>query len=333
MYVLARSGCVALAVALSVLTGCHGHNSPSTAPTTQLQDASWRSYEYRQIHMGVQVRLVVYAPQEAAAIEACRAAYRRIAELDTIMSDYRVDSELNSLCRKASGPPVPVSEDLFKVLQTAQEFSRVSDGAFDVTVGPLVRLWREARKTGQMPPADQLDTARKLVGWQKIKLDPQNRTVQLLVPGMQLDLGGIGKGYAGDAAMAVFRQFGLPRAIYEAGGDVVVGDSPPGKEGWGMDVTNELPNHQPLRIFVHNCAISTSGDTEQNVVIDGKRYSHIMDPRTGLGLTNSNLVSIVACNGTTSEGLSKIASILPPEKSMPIVESYGAKAYIRRPEN
>jgi thiamine biosynthesis lipoprotein len=283
--------------------------------------------------MGVQVRLVVYAPSEEAALSVCRAAYKRIAELDTIMSDYRIDSELTKLCRRAGGPPVAVSEDLFNVLQIAQDFSRESDGAFDITVGPLVQLWRTARKTGQMPPADKLEAARKLVGWQKIKLDPEKRTVQLLAAGMKLDLGGIGKGYAGDEAMKIFRRFGLPRAFYVAGGDVVVGDAPPGETGWGMDVTNELPGDKPLHILIHNCAVSTSGDTEQNVVIDGQRYSHIVDPRTGLGLTHSNLVSIVAKDGRTAEGLSKIASILPPEQSLPIVKAHGATAYIRRPEN
>ncbi|MGE5608815.1 MAG: FAD:protein FMN transferase [Bacillota bacterium] len=332
MYLHARVVSVALGIALVYSGGCRSNPTPTAAPTTQPQEATLRSYEYRQIHMGVQARLVVYAADEQTAIEACRAAYHRIAQLDDIMSDYRPASELMRLCAKAGGDPVPVSPELFLVLQKSEEMARKSNGAFDITIGPLIKLWRQARKNGQLPAEEDLRQAKALVGWNKIKLDPQNRTAQLLVPGMKLDLGGIAKGYACDEAIAVLRERGITRAVCEMGGDIVVSDPPPGKPGWVIEVTNDLPGHQSRKILVKNSGVSTSGDTEQFVIINGKRYSHIVDPRTGLGLTERSLVTIVGEKGLITDALSTAVSILGPERGRALAKSYNARAYIRLPE-
>jgi len=331
MYLHARSVRVVLAVAVACFAGCRARPGPSTIPTTQPQDVVLKPYEYRQIHMGVQARLAVYAPDEETAVRACRAAYKRIAQLDDVMSDYRPSSELMRLCAKAGGDPVPVSEDLFRVLERSMELSARTNGAFDITVGPLVRLWREARKSGKLPAGEDLAAAKELCGWQKIKLDREKRTVGLLVRGMKLDLGAIAKGYACDGAIAVLKAEGIASAVCEIGGDIVVSGAPPGRPGWIIEVTNDLPGGKSRKIFVKDRAISTSGDSEQFVVIDGQRYSHIVDPRTGLGLTHSMLVTIVAKDGLTSDGLSTAASVLDPERGRKLAKLYGAKAYIRPP--
>src|SRR5262249_53417322 len=151
--------------------------------------------------MGTQFKIVLYAPDDGTAAKAKQAAFERIAALDGIMSDYRPTSELMRLCQKAGGDSVKVSGDLFTVLTRAQEVADLSDGAFDVTVGPLVRLWRRARRTQQLPPADELAAAKALVGFRKVRLDAREHTVQLRQAGMQLDLGGIAKGYAADQAL------------------------------------------------------------------------------------------------------------------------------------
>lgn len=317
-------------MALSATGGCRQHASPTTAPTTQPQD-SLKSYEYRQIHMGVQARLVVYAPDEETASNACRVAYRRIAEIDRIASDYLVDSELNRLCAKAGSDPVVVSEELFYLLQTACELARRTNGAFDPTIGPLVRLWRSARKSGppRLPTAEQLAAARSLVGYNKVVMGVGDRTVRLTVPGMKLDLGGIAKGYAAHQAVLTLSAQGLPMAFCEFGGDVYVGDAPPGRVGWMMEVTSERPGHKSRKIYVKNTGVATSGDSEQHVVIDGVRYSHIVDPRTGVGLTRSNLVTVVHPMGVISDGLSTAISILPADQGASVAGFYKAKTYIR----
>lgn len=258
--------------------------------------------------MGIDARIVVYAKDQTTAENACSAAFKRIAELDTIMSDYRVDSELNNLCAKPFGKPVSVSRDLFVVLRRAEEVSRRSEGAFDVTVGPLIKIWRKARKTGVLPLAPEVEAARQLVGWQNVVLDSRARTVTFKIPGIKLDLGGIAKGYADDQAQIVLKKCGIDRALIEMGGDIVVTGPPPGTKGWKIQV----PNAGADMLFSH-CAISTSGDTEQFTVIGGVQYSHVVDPRTGWALTNRVQSTIIARDGLTTDPLSTALTVLGDE--------------------
>ena len=203
---------------------------------------------------------------------------------------------------KEVGEPVKVSDDLFAVLEQAAAMSMASDGAFDATVGPVVQLWRLARRTQQMPDAKEFAEARSRVGWQKVQLDAKARTVKLLTPGMQLDLGGIAKGFAADEALKVLREkFGITSALVAASGDIACGDPPPGKDAWLVDIAPLARNQKPRRLHLANAAVSTSGDLEQFVVINGVRYSHVLDPRTGLGLTGRNSVTVIAPNGITAD--------------------------------
>jgi thiamine biosynthesis lipoprotein len=238
------------------------------------------------------------------------------------MSDYRPTSELMQLCQKAGGDPVRVSAPLWFVLARAQEVSRLSDGAFDVTVGPVVRLWRRARKSQQMPDPQKLAQARALVSYQNLRLDERARTVQLLQPGMQLDLGGIAKGYASDEALRVLEQHGITRALVAAGGDIAVSGPPPDAEEWTIGIAPlEDPNRKPSQyLSLHDAAVSTSGDAEQYVEIDGKRYSHIVDPRTGIGLVGRHSVTVVARHGIMADSLTKVVSVLGPECGLTIID-------------
>jgi len=270
--------------------------------------------------MGVRARIVVYAPSKPAAETACRAAFSRIAQLEDAMSDYRPTSELMRLCAKAGGSPVKVSKDLLRVLLKSQELSRRSNGAFDVTVGPLVKLWRQARKDVKLPERADLDRALKLVGWRKLHPDPKHSTARLDSHGMLLDLGGIAKGYACDEAIRTLKSRGIESALAEMGGDIAVSSAPPGRNGWQIEVPN-APEGQ-RRQTLANRAVSTSGDIEQFVEIGGKRYSHIVDPRTGLGLTSRLAVTVIARDCTTSDGLSTAVSVLGPEKGRELIGTY-----------
>jgi FAD:protein FMN transferase len=280
-------------------------------------------YQYTEIHMGVPVRIVVYAPNSDTAERACRAAFARFAALEDIFSDYRPTSEMMRLCEKADGPPVPVSPELFLVLQRAQTLAAQSDGAFDMTVGPLVQLWRAARKEKRLPSLTALREAKSRVGWWRIVLDAKARTVRLLLPGMRLDAGGIAKGYACDEAQKELKRHGITRALVEAGGDIVVSGPPPGQSGWKIAVDARTWT-------LANRAVSTSGDTNQFVEIGGKRYSHIVDPRTGLGLTDRIAVTITAPDGITSDSLSTAVSVLGEAKGRALIARYpGVTAFVR----
>jgi thiamine biosynthesis lipoprotein len=222
------------------------------------------------------------------------------------------------LCAHAGQGPQPVSEDLLRVLDYAQRVSKASDGAFDVTVGPLVELWRRARTTGFLPTYAEIEAAKPRVGWTLVKIDRKAKTVELLEPGMKLDLGGIGKGYAGDEAIKLLRERGIKSAMYEAGGDIVVSDRPPGAWGWKI----EIPSGK--KVTLSNEAISTSGDTVQYVEIGGRRYSHVVDPKTGLGLSEHAMATVIAPRGITADALSTTATIVGPKRGKKICRQFGA---------
>jgi len=219
-------------------------------------------------------RIVLYAPDQASASRAADLAFDRLRQLNDIMSDYDPDSELSRLSRRSgSGEEVALSRDLWVVLERAQSLAQRSGGAFDVTVGPYVNLWRRARRQLKLPEPSRLAQAGLSVGYQHLRLDPHRHTAALLVPDMRLDLGGIAKGYAIAEALKTLRQAGCPRALVEGGGDMSVGDPPPGKAGWRVELASlDATNAPPARFLsLHNVAISTSGDLYQRLEIDGKR--------------------------------------------------------------
>ena len=205
-------------LALLLLSACR--SAPSQPPLSR--------FDFSHPAMGTLITITLFASDSTAARDAAAAAFKRIDALEDIMSDYQADSELMRLCDQPFGKPVPVSPDLFDVLQRAQRMSQLSDGAFDVTVGPYVRLWRFARKRKVLPTPAEIAAARAAVGWQKLRLDPRARTVTLLVPNMRLDLGSIGKGYAADQAMRVLQGRGIDRALVAASGDIAIGNPPAG---------------------------------------------------------------------------------------------------------
>ena len=274
--------------------------------------------------MGTTFRVVLYARGAAQADRAVTAAFARIAALDARLSDYRESSELSQLTRRAVGRAVPVSPDLFRILDAGQRLAARTDGAFDLTVGPLSRLWRRAHRQARLPSDESLNDARARTGYEKLVLDRRARTARVTVSGMRLDPGGIAKGYAADAALAVLRRHGLRRALVAAGGDVRAGEPPPDAVGWeivlaGLDPERTAPG-SPLTLS--NCGVSTSGDAEQWVDIDGRRYSHIVDPKTGLGLTGRRSVTVVAANAMTSDMLATAVTVLGPRDGIALVDSY-----------
>ena len=319
-----------------ILSACHTTKPPTQTPpppttlANQPIPTALTRYEYAQIHMGMRCRLVVYADSEEAAVAACRAAFARVAEIDRVASDYLIDSELNRVVRSAATQPVKVSDDLWTLFTEARKLSERTDGAFDITVGPYVKLWRKARADKVLPSEEALAAAAPLVGYQKVRLDPAAHTVRLALPGMKLDLGGIAKGYAGENAIATLRAHGIASAFYEAGGDIVVSDAPPGKGGWAIGIADHGPNI-PESLPVANSAISTSGDTEQFVEINGLHYSHVVDPHTGIGMTTRAMGTVTGPKGLWTDGLSKSVYLIPPEKVESLLKHYpGTKAYIRK---
>lgn len=253
--------------------------------------------------MGTLFRIVIHTQDEAAGRVAIGRAFQRAAELDQKLSDYKPGSELNRFCRSAFGTPVVVSDDLFQIVQTSLGISRQTGGAFDITLGPLTHLWRAAKKSGNLPSHAEILEARKRTGYKNIKVDRRKKTLTLLKAQMQLDLGGIAKGYAADQMFAVFIAAGFPRALVAASGDIRAGEPPPGRQGWTVQLGQQA-------VELRNQAVSTAGPTEQYIDAQGIRYSHIIDPKAGLGLTNGLTVSVIAPTGIMADGWDTALSVL-----------------------
>jgi FAD:protein FMN transferase len=323
----------------ALILGCDGgppavqRTIPTTAPAVEPQPALQR-FEFEQPEMGTLFRIVLWTVDQATANRAAAAAWTRVEQLNHTLSDYDPKSELSVLCaRTDAGPmtePVHVGDDLWTVTATAVEASRLSDGAFDITVGPLTRIQREMRKTGQMPAPEVLSQAKECVGWRYIKLDPDHHAIQLLHAHMRLDVGGIAKGYTSGEVLKTLRAIGVSHALCGAAGDIVAGDAPPGREDWIIGIQSlKQPDEIAGHVRIHNYAISTSGDTYRSAEVDGQRFSHIVDPRTGMGLKNRIGVTTLAPNGITADWITKPISILGPEKGLEIIEKIpGAAARV-----
>ncbi|MBI1375509.1 MAG: FAD:protein FMN transferase [Phycisphaera sp.] len=299
---------------------------------------SLHRYEFTEQHMGTMFKVVLYAPDDVTADVASVDAYKRVEQLNDILSDYHATSEIRRLSdTSGSGRAVPVSEDLYRVLKRSVEVSEMSDGAFDVSVGPVIRLWRWARRHNEMPPKDSLDKAVQAVGYKHIVFDSAHQAITLTQPGMRLDVGGIAKGYACDAMLAVLRRYGVTRALIDAGGDLAFSDPPPDRDTWRIALPQLLEpgdsggasatppvitKDTPMRyVLLRNGAVATSGDVYQHVVIDGVRYSHIVNPKTGIGLTTPMTVTVVAPDGATADALASTVSVLGPDKGIALIDS------------
>jgi len=282
-------------------------------------------HQFTSPHMGTLFRIVLYASSDSLASAAADSAFRRIEELNDIMSDYIPDSELNHLAATAgSGNFVPVSGPLFEVLQTSQMVSAQTGGAFDITSGPFVRLWREMRRDEdpQLPGKKALREASQSVGYKHLKLDESRQKAMLEKPGMKLDLGGIAKGYAADEIRQVLLHFGIESVLIDAGGDMVTGSAPPGRDGWNIAVPahDEHDEPDPFLLTLTHAAVSTSGDLYQFVEIDGKRYSHIIDPKTGIGITEQRTVTVIGESAMLADAYSTALSVLPIPDGLALID-------------
>jgi len=293
--------------------------------------------------MGVPWTITAHAVTEPSGREAVAAAFAEVGRLERILSDYDPTSELSRL--SASAPtvaPRPVGPDLWRVLVRAAAIRDASGGAFDPTVGPLTTLWRQARRSGRLPAEARLAAARAAVGADTLLLLPETRAVALARPGMRLDLGGIGMGYAADRALEVLERHGIRSAMIDASGDVLVSGPPPGAAGWRIAVAplrrragapretgDEAPGDPSAadaagaELVLAHAAVTTSGDAFQGVEIDGRRYSHVVDPRTGLGVAGPAAVTVVARDCTTADAAATAASVLGPDAAVPFLAAVG----------
>lgn len=280
-------------------------------------------YEFAAGKLGTVCKIIFYATDSTFAYNASQKAWKKIDELNDILSDYNENSEIRRLADSSGiGREIQVSKILYDIIEHSLEFSRLSHGAFDITIGNYVQLWRRARRQGILPTKEQLAKAKKATGYQKIKLDPQKQAVKLKVRGMRLDVGGIGKGFIADEVLKLLDSLSIGSALVDLGGDISISNAPPQQEGWRIETGYKDKSGQFVgrELILKNCAVATSGDLYQFISIGGKRYSHIINPKTGLGLTEMGQVTVIAPNGTAADALASAVSVLGKRKGLKLAQ-------------
>ncbi|MCH2178883.1 MAG: FAD:protein FMN transferase [Mariniblastus sp.] len=272
--------------------------------------------------MGVEFRVVYYAAPSAND-EIDRAIKNRLSELENIFSDYKPTSELSKFCNASpQRNPQRVSRELWELSCLSQTLSVQTDGAFDVTVGNLSQVWRMARKRNRLPSKEKIGEATALTGYRDLEIHTGNR-LRLLKANMKLDFGGIGKGYAADQLICLLRRHKIGSAMIDAGGDLSVSNPPPGKKHWLIQIEPQLGSAQdatPKMLKLSNAAVATSGDLHQSLTVDGKKYSHIIDPRTGEATTSRSQVTVIAPNATLADAYASAISVMGVSKGMAMLQ-------------
>ncbi|MCE7064239.1 FAD:protein FMN transferase [Dyadobacter sp. CY326] len=278
-------------------------------------------YVFEKGMMGSPFKLVFYAPNDSIANVAAQNAFARIEKLNEILSDYRDGSEINQVSAKSgSGEWISVSDDLYNILAISQDISKKTNGAFDATLGPVVQMWRHATRKGIFPTEIEIKEAMQKTGYSKLKLDPQGKKVFLTQKGMRLDIGGLGKGFAAEEAVKVLKNYGIKSIMMDAGGKIVLTSPPPGTKGWNITISNGSDSLKTMALS--NVALATSGPTYRYMEYNGIRYSHIVDPATGIGLLFHVRTTVISPDGTVADALATAFSVAGIEKSKKMLRQF-----------
>jgi FAD:protein FMN transferase len=266
--------------------------------------------------MGTTFEIHLYAADQARALELFEAAFEEVERVEAALSNYRPSSELSRINAQAAAAPVTTDPEVFGLLERAFAYSRRSDGAFDMTVGRLMKAWGFFRGSGRFPSDEELERVRGQTGWRRVRLDPARRSVRFLTPGLELDPGGIGKGYALDRVAALLREHGVTAALLTSGSSSIYAlGAPPGKPGWTVSVPDPLDRARTLsRVVLKDRSLSTSGNYEKFFRVGGRTYCHIMDPRTGRPVDGVLQTTVIAPEATDSDALSTTVFVLGPER-------------------
>lgn len=274
--------------------------------------------------MGTIFSVIAYGANSAQLEEVVRQAFREIDRLNSEMSHYKPESELSAINRQAHRQRVVVTPELFKLLKESLRYSEETDGAFDITVGPLMKAWGFFRGWGRFPSQTELTEVMKRIGYRHVKLDAPTSTIEFDVPEVDLDLGAIGKGYAVDRVVEILRSAGISRALVSSGSSSIYAlGTPPGKQGWEVTVCHPLDRRKTVsRLCLQNISISVSGDIEKFFELDGKIYSHIMDPRSGMPVEGRLMTAVISPSATKGDALSTFFLVEGVEKSRAYLEHH-----------
>ncbi len=281
--------------------------------------AQLKRYVFTESKMGSPFTIIMYCTDSLQAVELAGRSYKLVDSFNNIFSDYNNSSELMQLNATAglNADPVKVSPALLDILLLSKNAFEISNGSFDITMGPLVKLWRSARKTKQLPSKEKIATAKDLTGFDKLLIDSVNKQVTFTKHGLSLDFGGIAKGWIAQKIIDFLKTQNIAHALADAGGDIAMSTAPEGTNGWtiGVNIPERREELLDESLLLQNKSVATSGDAYQYIEKDGKRYSHIVDPKTGYGITFQRNVTVIANDGATADWLATACSILPVKKA------------------
>ena len=299
-------------------------------------NAQLKRYAFTEPKMGSPFMIVLYCNDSLQAVDLAKQSFKLVDSFNTIFSDYLNSSELMQLNSSGgSYSSVKVSPALLDILLQSKIAYEKSEGAFDITVGPIVKLWRTARKTNQFPSTKNIDDARNLTGFNKVIIDTANKEVTLPEMGMGLDLGGIAKGWISQKVIDFLSSQKITMALADAGGDIAMSAAPPNSKGWSVGVNVPESKEELLEqsLLIQNKSVATSGDAYQFIEHDGKKYSHITDPKTGYGVTFQRNVTVIANDGATADWLATACSILQIKKAKKLAVKMKAEVLIAENKN
>lgn len=287
-------------------------------------------YRFTETKMGSPFHIILIDGDSAKAAAIARNSFQLVDSFNRIFSDYDTTSELSKLNAQAGIRPVKLSPALWDMILQSKKAYELSKGVFDITVAPLSTVWRKARKNNQFPDENLIKSTRRLIGFSKLVLDSLEHSVYLPVRGMRLDLGGIAKGYTAEKLVRFIRNNGIQKCLVDAGGDMVMGEAAANSGGWtiGVNIPETTDELLPDKLQLQNRSVATSGDAFQYIEHNGKKYSHIINPLTGYGITSQRNVTVIADNGTLADWLATAASILPLSAAKKLAESLHASLLI-----
>lgn len=280
----------------------------SSGGVSNSSNAGRELYSFSHAAMGTIYSLYLYAESESGASDEAANAFAIIDDLDALLSNYKPQSELSRINEHAYAGPVTTDPETFRFLEDSLRWSARSDGAFDITVGALMKAWGFFRSAGRVPSPAELFSVRTETGWRKVRLDPATRTVRFTEPGIELDPGGIGKGFAVERVVAMLRADGVQSALLSAGGSTIYAlGAPPGKAGWRVNIPDPRRDGAVFStVVLRDTSLSTASLAEKHFVLDGRLYCGIMDPRLGAPVEGCLQATVITPNATDSDALSNV---------------------------
>ncbi len=297
--------------------------------------AQLKRFEFSENKMGSPFNLIFYHTDSSEAISMAKNCFLIVDTLNNIFSDYSPESEVGRLAFQKDINDIRVSDELFAMIKYSNDAWRRSGKTFDITIGALTYLWRKAKAENRFPSETEIKQAKKLTGFKNLKINRQEQTISFKKPKMQLDFGGIVKGYAAQRVVDFLKSRNVLIALADAGGDIVMSNAPLTKEGWTVAIN--LPEQEnelwDRRLELKNCAVATSGDVYRFILHEGKKYSHIIDPKTGYGVTSQRNVTVIYKEGTAADWLATACSILPIKKALKLAKNARAELFIATLKN